>query len=76
MLKISGRENIKTRIVVRKKVGQAVYRNYIKRIIRAYIRGNRSKLYSYNDFVFYFNSGPKATFKDICNELDERIIHT
>jgi len=66
-------EEFKLRILIKKGTGNAAYRNYIKRIIREYLRHERSKLIFYNDCVFYFHSSDKINYMDLQNELNSKI---
>jgi ribonuclease P protein component len=63
----------KLRIIIRKGVGNAVYRNYIKRIIREYMRIKRSELMRFNDCVFFYQYKTKINYIDLQNELDVKI---
>ena len=46
--------NNKIAILIKKKIGKAYYRNYIKRIIRFYIRSEITLLEKYNRVIFLY----------------------
>jgi len=47
-------EDLKIAVLVKKKCGTAVKRNYIKRIIRHFVRENRSLFLNYNRVIFLY----------------------
>jgi ribonuclease P protein component len=53
----------KVAILLKKNTGTAVKRNYIKRIIRNFVRKNRSCLDKYNRIIFLFNSKKTVNYK-------------
>jgi ribonuclease P protein component len=56
----------KVAIFVRKKIGKASYRNYIKRIIRYFIRKNLTLFANYNRVIFLFGYyNKKLQYKDL-----------
>jgi ribonuclease P protein component len=65
--------DLKIRILIKKVVGNAVQRNYYKRLLRQYLRDNRSRFIRYNDCVFYYHSKVRASFHDIQDELNNKI---
>ncbi len=65
--------DLKIRILIKKVVGNAVQRNYYKRVLRKYLRDNHSKFYRYNDCVFYYHYKARVHFNDIQNELNDKI---
>jgi ribonuclease P protein component len=69
----SRHSEFKIRIIIRKGAGNAVCRNYIKRIIRKYLRDNRSKLQRFNDCTFYYQSKTPIDYIDIKKEIDNKI---
>jgi len=65
--------DLKIRIIIKKVTGNAVQRNYYKRVLKKYFRDNRSRFNRYNDCVFYYNYKIRAYFQDIQNELNDKI---
>jgi len=60
-------------VLIKKHVGNAVQRNYRKRIVREYIRDSINKFESYNEIIFLFNFIGEISYKDICNEFSDRL---
>jgi len=52
----------KMAIFVKKNIGKAHYRNYIKRIIRFYIRSNFTLFNNYNRVIFFYNYKEKIRY--------------
>lgn len=49
-------------IFIKKNTGKAFYRNYIKRIIRFYIRSNFTLFNNYNRVIFFYNYTEKIKY--------------
>jgi ribonuclease P protein component len=64
--------DLKIRVLIRKIVGNAVKRNYYKRVLRECMRNNRSKFSPYNDCTFYYQYKARARFTEIQNELNDK----
>ena len=58
-------------ITVSKKVGNAVRRNRIKRLIREFFRLNKLRLPESQDIVIVGKNGvPRLNYRDVCRELE------
>jgi ribonuclease P protein component len=62
-------------ITVSKKVGNAVQRNRIKRLVREFFRLNRSRLSTIQDIVIISKKDISSLlYQDVCRELESRLI--
>ena len=66
-------EDIHYAVLVKKNVGNAVKRNYYKRIIREYIRNNFSKFGQYNMIMFLYNYRESMKHTDLKSEFDKQL---
>ena len=60
-------------VLIKKNVGNAVRRNYYKRIVRSYFRNNLKLFSGYGKVLFLFNYEGKITFQDLTKEFDNRL---
>jgi len=56
-------------IFVKKNVGKAFYRNYIKRIIRFYIRSNVTLFNKYNRVIFFYSFKEKVKYSFLKDQI-------
>jgi ribonuclease P protein component len=61
-------------ILIKKNVGNAVKRNYCKRIVREYIRNNISKFGQYNFIIFLYNNRGEIKYNDLKSEFDRKLM--
>jgi len=61
----------KAAIFIKKNTGKAYYRNYIKRIIRFYIRSNFTLFNKYNRVIFFYNNKNKINYKFLKEHLNK-----
>jgi len=57
----------KVGILIKKRTGNAVKRNYIKRIIRQFVRNEYNFLYSYSKIIFLYNYQDKTSYDELRN---------
>ena len=64
-------QSTKVAIFIKKNIGKAFYRNYIKRIIRFYVRSNFTLFENYNRVIFFYNYKEKIRYKFLREKLNE-----
>jgi ribonuclease P protein component len=60
------------RVIVTRKTGPAVRRNYYKRVIRESIRKNYFKIKHFNEIKFFFSFNGVAKYTDIMDEISRK----
>ena len=60
-------------VLIKKSVGNAVWRNYCKRIIRAYTRNNIDILPENRRVIFLYNYDGKINYTLLEEELDKKL---
>ena len=65
--------NNKIAILIKKNIGKAYYRNYIKRIIRFYIRSEITLLDKYNRVIFLYRYLRPIKYYQLKNEYNFKI---
>lgn len=63
----------KIAILIKKTIGKAFYRNYIKRIIRYYIRTDFTLLKKYNRVIFLYRFNEKIKYKNLKSEYKNKL---
>ena len=61
-------------VLIKKNVGNAVKRNYYKRIVREFIRKNINKFGTYKKIVFLYNYKGNINFRKLEKEFKKKII--
>ena len=60
-------------VLIKKSVGNAVWRNYCKRIVRVYLRDHFSKFLVFKKIVFLYNFQGKVNHDELTREFDKRL---
>lgn len=60
-------------VLVKKNIGNAVYRNYCKRVTREFFRNNKELFKSYSKIVFLFNFNGSFSYHTFCLQLKNAI---
>jgi ribonuclease P protein component len=60
-------------VLIKKHVGNAVQRNYCKRIVRSYIRNTAHRFKQYNDIIFLYTFTGDVTYQDLYEEFSDRL---
>ncbi len=66
-------DRINFAILIKKSVGKAVWRNYCKRIIRAYIRNRIDTFPEKRQVIFLYTYDGKINYKLLAEELDKKL---
>lgn len=60
-------------VLIKKRVGKAVWRNYCKRLIREYMRAHIHIFSRYNRILFLYNYEGAVDYKGLTEEFDNRL---
>ena len=60
-------------VLIKKSVGNAVWRNYCKRIIRAYTRKKIDKFPENRQVIFLYTHGGKISYRLLEEEFDKKL---
>ena len=66
-------DRIKFAVLIKKSVGKAVWRNYCKRIIRAYIRNRSDNFLEKSQVIFIYTYNGKINYKLLEEEFDKKL---
>ena len=67
-------KNIKVAVLLKKSIGNACYRNYVKRIVRYYINSDFTLLKKYNRVIFLYSSTVPIKYTKLKDEYNSRFI--
>jgi ribonuclease P protein component len=67
-------KNIKAAILIKKKIGNACYRNYVKRMIRYYINSDFTLLKKYNRVIFLYSLTKPIKYEELKREYNSLLI--
>ena len=60
-------------VLIKKNVGNAVERNYRKRIVREYLRNEFHSAKTYNDIIFLYNYKGEVSYRELVAEFSYRL---
>ena len=60
-------------VLIKKNVGNAVWRNYCKRIVRAYVRKKYDLFTQYSKFLFLYTYDAKINYNLLEKEFDKKL---
>ena len=66
-------KDLKAAFLIKKKIGNAVKRNYIKRVLRSILRENYNIFNKYNRIIFLYNYRGRVDFKFIESSIFNRL---
>ena len=67
----SKEKNLSIGVLIKKSVGNAVKRNYYKRIVREYIKNRMVKFCEYNKILFLFTAESNIKYNDLIDDFDK-----
>jgi len=67
----SEEKNCSIAVLIKKSVGNAVRRNYCKRIVREYIKNRMVKSCEYNKILFLFTAKNIIKYNDLIKDFDK-----
>jgi ribonuclease P protein component len=69
----SYKEQLRFAVLIKKKVGNAVHRNYCKRIVRSYIRNKINKFTENGKVLFVYTYEGKIEYNLLEQEFDKKL---
>jgi ribonuclease P protein component len=66
-------DRINFAVLIKKSVGKAVWRNYCKRIVRAYIRNRTENFIDNRKIIFVYTYDGKVSYKFLEKEFDKKL---
>lgn len=66
-------DRINFAVLIKKSVGKAVWRNYCKRIIRAYIRNRTDNFLENRQVIFLYTYDSRINYKLLEEEFDKKL---
>ena len=65
--------NLRFAVLIRKSVGNAVWRNYCKRIVRSYMRNRFTHFMNKGEVIFVYNFEGKVQYRLLEEEFDKKL---
>ena len=60
-------------VLIKKRIGNAVWRNYCKRIVREYVRNRIMSLNKYQKIIFLYTYEGKVNYSNLEKEFDKKL---
>lgn len=68
-------DHIRFAVLIKKSVGNAVNRNYCKRIVRVYIRNRIKKFFNNSKVIFVYTFKGKINYQNLKEEFDKKLAY-
>jgi ribonuclease P protein component len=69
----SNLSGLRVAVLIKKSVGQAVWRNYCKRIVRSYFRNKLRHYISKGQVIFVYSFAGKTSYRNLEEEFDKKL---